>query len=741
MATSLSQMAEQGKGAEQVYPSWFLSNSFHDLSRTIVVSGITAEGHVSYLASKISSLYGDDVIEHCEVTRCSSVLVYVRFKSSQVSSNEELNAYQIAYESCFQLDNSELLVFHDGQGNDGVVRIQLTVRPAVYQGLVWVGEITREAAKEDVKRALSMLYVEPRDVWLPDDVGGGERKGWAVASYDSDEVAREVLYLSKCQFVCLGSFWPILLQPFAPAEQAEPRFVLSPKAEHAKSDHFALKGSLESDLGTRWEELTCMHCEQRRRLALKHFKERLLLLKSVRSDGRRDSLLGLEPSSVVGRANEIVRTIYVTGFRPNVSEETLKDVLEACGEGTVERVDLHMSRKGHTFAAIRFSDLASCYRALRLLNEAPEVPIGTLVVRRFVKDGLLWVGELDRGINSKQLKDCFSQFGEVCRARIACDHNGRSLGYGIVQFSRHSTASQVLAIMGEELFLLSSSSRPIRVEPYVYSNFKTAMSSACLDAEMLSHPTNVTKQDALYETCIQVRRLQLKQFAEVNLLRYLQRQERRVTEGTQRQLFQKECSLLGTLKAKVENSSTVGDIEMEVADSQTRSFEGFVQQQQNSSGITLWQGQVICAFTTSICEELLSLYKIEVSKTWWRQVLAFSAVATSSPDCINTSHMLEWEESITAIRLMPFTEALKDILQKFSSMSQFNLQSLDGYMRTSLTSPSQSTRSLAQFREVLTQYNLAAVMSDSPRRVYILAKTEGLDPLPEGWLRGISLPS
>ena len=75
---------------------------------------------------------------------------------------------------------------------------------------------------------------------------------------------------------------------------------------------------------------------------------------------------------------------------------------------------------------------------------------------------------------------------------------------------------------------------------------------------------------------------------------------------------------------------------MEVADSQTRSFEGsccqkeevelnplhsgFVQQQQNSSGITLWQGQVICAFTTSICEELLSLYKIEVSKTWWRQV-------------------------------------------------------------------------------------------------------------------------
>ena len=107
--------------------------------------------------------------------------------------------------------------------------------------------------------------------------------------------------------------------------------------------------------------------------------------------------------------------------------------------------------------------------------------------------------------------------------------------------------------MGEELFLLSSSSRPVRVEPYAYSNFKTAMSSACLDAEMLSHPTNVTKQDALYEICIQVRRLQLKQFAEVNLLRYLQRQERRVTEGTQRQLFQKECSLLETLKAKVQN--------------------------------------------------------------------------------------------------------------------------------------------------------------------------------------------
>eukprot|EP00960_Hanusia_phi_P036317 752264-Hanusia_phi.AAC.7 len=586
-----------------------------------------------------------------------------------------MNVYQMAYESCLQLDNSELLVLQDGHGNDGVLRMQLTARPAVYQGVLWVGEIPKEARKRDVERALGMFYFEPRDVWLPGDVGGGERKGWAVALYESNELAREVLYLSRCQFVCFGSFWPIVLQPFAPAEQEEPNFFLAPSTERGGSCHFAVKGSLEWDLGANWDELLCLHCEQRLRLALKHSEERLRLLKSVKHCPSADSLLMNPSSSIVKSANEMRRTIYVSGFRPNVSQETLKDVLEACGEGTVEKVALYRLSKGHTYAAIRFSDLASCCRALQLLNEAPEVPIGTLVVRRFVKDALLWIGGLDRNITSSQLKDCFTQFGEVCRTRIACDHSGKSLGYGVVQFSKHSSASRVLAVMSQDLFLLPSSSRPIRVEPYAYSNFKTTISSCCLDDQMLSMPSTVTTHDVQYDTCVKVRRLQLKQLAEVTLLRYRQRQERRVTEGTQWQLFQKEFSLLEALKEKVRNSATREDAEMEVVEPEPRYVEESVQLQQDSPCIPLWQGQIICAFTTSICSELLALYKIEISQTWWRQVLAFSAVATSSPDCINTvpplchstcllsrlcqSHILEWEDSITAVRLMPFTEALK----------------------------------------------------------------------------------
>ncbi|KAL3619968.1 hypothetical protein CASFOL_034880 [Castilleja foliolosa] len=72
----------------------------------------------------------------------------------------------------------------------------------------------------------------------------------------------------------------------------------------------------------------------------------------------------------------------------------------------------------------------------------------------------LFVGGLSYGTNDDTLKEAFSSFGDVTEARVIIDRNdGRSKGFGFVNFSTDESASSALSAMdGQDLH-----GRPIRV--------------------------------------------------------------------------------------------------------------------------------------------------------------------------------------------------------------------------------------------------------------------------------------
>lgn len=59
----------------------------------------------------------------------------------------------------------------------------------------------------------------------------------------------------------------------------------------------------------------------------------------------------------------------------------------------------------------------------------------------------LFVGSLDWGTSEDELKNVFSQFGEVTDHVILKDHLGRSKGFGFVTFENDEDADKAIAAL------------------------------------------------------------------------------------------------------------------------------------------------------------------------------------------------------------------------------------------------------------------------------------------------------
>ena len=69
-------------------------------------------------------------------------------------------------------------------------------------------------------------------------------------------------------------------------------------------------------------------------------------------------------------------------------------------------------------------------------------------------DVMLYVGNLARSVTENELRDLFSQVGEVTTIRIATDrHTGQSKGYGFLSMSCQSEADH--AVSRFDNFMLS----------------------------------------------------------------------------------------------------------------------------------------------------------------------------------------------------------------------------------------------------------------------------------------------
>ncbi|XP_071819429.1 uncharacterized protein [Apostichopus japonicus] len=96
---------------------------------------------------------------------------------------------------------------------------------------------------------------------------------------------------------------------------------------------------------------------------------------------------------------------------------------------------------------------------------------GRVIRVRFAAHGAaLRVKNLSTAVSNELLEEAFALFGEVERAIVVVDDRGKSTGEGIIEFARKPAALAAIKKIKEGVFLLTSSTRPITVEPLEQKN-------------------------------------------------------------------------------------------------------------------------------------------------------------------------------------------------------------------------------------------------------------------------------
>ncbi|CAN0339152.1 unnamed protein product [Lampetra planeri] len=126
----------------------------------------------------------------------------------------------------------------------------------------------------------------------------------------------------------------------------------------------------------------------------------------------------------------------------------------------------------------------------RMLAEMAKAELdGTIVrsrelrVRFATHSGALRVRNLSPQVTNELLEEAFSVFGQLERAIVIVDDRGRSTGRGIVEFASKQSAKKALDRCRESNYLLTSSLRPVLVEPLEHLD-----EDGILDKHLQKHP-------------------------------------------------------------------------------------------------------------------------------------------------------------------------------------------------------------------------------------------------------------
>jgi len=91
-------------------------------------------------------------------------------------------------------------------------------------------------------------------------------------------------------------------------------------------------------------------------------------------------------------------------------------------------------------------------------------------VRFAASNSSVKVSNLHPTVSNELLFEAFSNFGEVEKAVVVTDERGKSLGHGIVDFSRKMHAQAALRRCIQDHFLLTQSPMPVTVTEYIRDN-------------------------------------------------------------------------------------------------------------------------------------------------------------------------------------------------------------------------------------------------------------------------------
>lgn len=228
---------------------------------------------------------------------------------------------------------------------------------------------------------------------------------------------------------------------------------------------------------------------------------------------------------------------------PDETASELKREFERFGmveECNVMRTAQGASR-GFAFVKLRSPmDAAAAKAALDNTRVgSSNVPIR---VRYVLDTATLFVGDLGPNVKHEELSEAFKQFGTVVNSRIEFappELGGRSKQYGFVEFSKRAVAAKVQQLLAENLFVISSSPRPVRVEFALDAALDQEPSGKPIsDMKDVDPPPHFASPGTLeFDFALRWRELQLAHKAEEERLAEVHRQEREVLRQEQVQVY------------------------------------------------------------------------------------------------------------------------------------------------------------------------------------------------------------
>lgn len=162
------------------------------------------------------------------------------------------------------------------------------------------------------------------------------------------------------------------------------------------------------------------------------------------------------PPGATGSSNpHASATLYVGDLDPEVTEASLFEVFSAVGQLSSIRVCRDVvTRRSLGYGYVNFHNVADAERALDTMNffaspATKDRPLRLMWKHRDasvrkIGQGNVYIKNLDKSINNKELYDTFSAFGNIMSCKVATDSSGQSRGFGFVHFEAPESAEAAM---------------------------------------------------------------------------------------------------------------------------------------------------------------------------------------------------------------------------------------------------------------------------------------------------------
>ncbi|KAK3205841.1 hypothetical protein Dsin_019887 [Dipteronia sinensis] len=147
-----------------------------------------------------------------------------------------------------------------------------------------------------------------------------------------------------------------------------------------------------------------------------------------------------------------LHSLYVGDLDPSVTENQLVDMFIKFGqlESTVLLQDI-ATQQSLCYGFVNFHRLEDAKRAMETLNYSVVNGKSIRIMwqqpnseDRNSGKGNIFVKNLDTSIDNRKLNNLFSKFGYILSCKVAVEENGKSKGYGFVQFENEEPANTAI---------------------------------------------------------------------------------------------------------------------------------------------------------------------------------------------------------------------------------------------------------------------------------------------------------